>query len=188
MLNFMNNSHNTPDDTTPPDEELSQTQLDARAAATTVFSDGSTFDYENGYQNNGAPVATRDREEKPTIAKSHKIFTGERLLITFLSAMILAVVAGGALFGVSSFQHIENNDALRAAVNGSDQVKIVQISKDDALVKRPDGSFFKCAVSYASDNGHPVGLLFCTAGGPSTFTIPLPHDPNNLFYTGPTDK
>lgn len=188
MLNFMNNSQNTPDDTTPPDEELSQTQLDARAAATTVFSDGSTFDYENGYQNNGAPVATRDREEKPTIAKSHKIFTGDRVAVAFIWLLTLLVVVGGVFMTVFNFQNGENTKALRAGVDNAGQVKIVQITEGDVVVKRPDGSIFKCAVSYVSDNGHPVGLIFCSPGSPATFTIQLPHDPTNLFYVGPTDN
>ena len=184
----MNNSQNTPDDMTPLDEELSQTQLEARAAATTVFSDGSTFDYENGYQNNGAPVATRDREEKLTITKSHKIFTGDRVLAVFLSLFMLFLVAGGAYAGVSSFHHIDNNNAIKAAVNDSGQVKIVQITGGDVVVKRPDGGVFKCAISYVSDSGSPLGLIFCSPGAPSTFSIPLPHDPNNVFYVGPTDN
>lgn len=186
MLTFMNNSHNTPNDPAPLEEEI--TEAPAVTVATTVFSDGSTFDYENGYQNNGAPVATRDREENPTIAKSHKIFTGDRVLVVFLSLLTLLIVVGGALLGVSNFQHIDNNNAVKTGVNDSGQVKVVQMTGDDVLVKRPDGGFFKCAVSYVSESGSPVGLVFCTSGGPSTFAIPLPHDPNNVFYVGPTDK
>lgn len=184
----MNNSQNTPDDMTPPDEELSQTELDARAAATTVFSDGSTFDYENGYQNNGAPVATRDREEKPTIVKSHQILTSDRVITAFLSLFTLFLIVGSAYAAVSSFHHRDNMNALRAGVDGSGQVKIVQITANDAVVKRPDGSLFNCSVSFVSDSGNPAGLVFCNPGSPATFTIPLPHDPTNVFYVGPTDN
>lgn len=180
----MNNSENIPNAPAPLDEGIAATPA-ANAAATTVFSDGSTFDYENGYQNNGAPVATRDRTEHPTIVKSHKILTGDRIFIVFGSLMALFLIAGFIAFGVYSFQKMDNKNALKAGVEESGQVKIVQSAEDTFLLKRPDGSFFKCAVSYVSNNDGPLGLVFCTPGGPATFTIPVPHDPVNVFYVAP---
>lgn len=183
MLNFMNNSQNIPNDPAPLDEEIA-----TDPKTTTVFSDGSTFDYENGYQNNGAPVATRDRTENPKIVKSHKIVTFPRVVEFFVGLLVLATLAVAILCGISSIQAAANWNALKAGVNGSGQVEIVQIVKGDLLVKRPDGGLFKCAVSFISNNGTPVGLVFCSPGGPSTFSIPIPHDPNSIFYVGPTDK
>lgn len=164
-----------------------ETQIADAPANTTVFSDGSTFNYEEGYKSNGAPVATRDRTENPTIVKSHQIVTAGRVLGVFMSLVIFTVLTLGVLAGTHDIQRSENWNALKAGVNDSGQVEVVQATApSNLIVKRPDGSNFKCDVSMISNNGNPVGLVFCGQGGaPATFSIPLPHDPANIFYVAP---
>lgn len=166
--------------------------VDTQAADTpdniTVFSDGSTFDYENGYQSNGAPVATRDRTENPTIVKSHKIFTAARVVGTSVLLILAFLTAGLLLTIVSAVQRSDNSQALKAGVNNSGQVEVIQTtSTNSIIVKRPDGGVFKCDVEVVSKDSVPTGLVFCSPGSPATFSIPLPHDPNNVFYSAPTE-
>jgi sulfatase maturation enzyme AslB (radical SAM superfamily) len=177
----MNNSQNLPNDRTPLEETIATAPHNA-----TVFSDGSTFDYENGYQNNGAPVATRERTENPTIVKSHRVVTANRVIGFAFGLFVLAIITGAILFGVASIQSVENWNALKVGINNSGQVEVVQKVDGRVLVKRPDGSLFNCDVSVVSNNGNPTGFVFCSPGGPATFSIPLPHDPRNVFYTAMT--
>lgn len=165
-----------------------ETRITEAPANTTVFSDGSTFDYENGYQSNGAPVATRDRTDNPTIAKSHKIFTAPRVAAFVILLMLLGILSTVLITGIGMFQTAANVNAIKAGVNDSGQVQVVGFSKGELLVKRPDGGVFKCSVSQVSDDGKPTGLIFCSPGAPATFSIPLPHDPANLFYTSHTEN
>jgi hypothetical protein len=176
----MNNSQNLPNNT-PLEETIANAPHD-----TTVFSDGSTFDYENGYQNNGAPVATRERPEHPTIVKHHKIITANRVigfatgLFAFFFLLVLPVVCG-----IGHVQSVENWNAVKDGINKSGQVEFVQaVDESSILVKRPDGSLFKCDVSMASNNDKPTGFVFCAPGSPATFSISLPHNPNGFFYRG----
>lgn len=164
-----------------------ENQIADAPAGTTVFSDGSTFDYENGYKSNGAPVATRDRTEAPTIVKSHQVITAGRVLGVLVSLLVIFLLAMAAGSGMQSVQKIENWEALKAGVNDTEQVEVVQATApSNLIVKRPDGGNFNCNVSMISNNGNPVGLVFCAPGGPATFSIPLPHDPANLFYVAPS--
>lgn len=172
---------------TSPTDSIDTRTADA-PANTTVFSDGSTFDYENGYQSNGAPAATRERADKPAIVKSHKIFTMSRLLGIFLSLVALGGLLSVGVISMFLIQQIANMEALKTGINNSGQATVVEDTGDAILVERPDGGIFKCAISLVSDNGHPTGLVFCASGGPATFTIPLPHDPNNVFYSAPTTE
>ena len=152
-------------------------------ANTTVFSDGSTFDYENGYQSNGAPVATRDRTENPVIVKSHRVVTLPRVIgfAGIIVAIYLVLIC--IVLGVRISQRAENSNALKEGIESTGQVKVTQMADNEIFVKRPDGSIFKCDHSVISNNDVPTGLVFCSPGGPATFSIPLPHDPNNVFYT-----
>lgn len=163
-----------------------EAQIAEAPDSTTVFSDGSTFSYEEGYKSNGAPAATRDRTEVPTIVKSHKIVTLGRVVGVVFSLLVLAILAGAVMSGVASIQKVENWNALKAGVNDSEQVEVVQATgPSNLIVKRPDGGNFNCNVSMISNNGDPVGLVFCAPGGPATFSVPLPHDPANVFYVAP---
>lgn len=163
-----------------------ENQIADAPAGTTVFSDGSTFNYEEGYKSNGAPVATRDRTDAPTIVKSYKVITEKRVFGAFMSFIVLSLLVLIAGFILSTVHESENLNALKAGVNDSGQVEVVQTDAFSKLiVKRPDGSMFKCDVSMVSNNGNPVGLVFCAPGGKDTFSIPLPHDPQNIFYVAP---
>ena len=163
-----------------------ENQIADAPAGTTVFSDGSTFNYEEGYKSNGAPVATRDRTDAPTIVKSYKVITAERVLFVVASLIVIFLLAMAVGSGIASVQKAENWKALKAGVNDSGQVEVVQsVAPSNLIVKRPDGSMFKCDASLVSNNGNPVGLVFCAPGGKDTFSIPLPHDPQNIFYVAP---
>lgn len=183
MLKFMNNSQNIPNDPSPLDEENPKA-----SKATTVFSDGSTFDYENGYQSNGAPVATRDRTENPTIVKSHTIFSNGLLFGLVGWTLVIAAIAFALLVGVSNMQRAENNNVIKKAINESGQVEVVQLKNDVLFVKDPKGAMFKCDISMISNNGDPVGLVFCASGGPAAFSIPLRRDPSNILYMAPLEE
>lgn len=165
-----------------------KTQISAASPKTTVFSDGSTFDYENGYQSNGAPVAVRDRTENPTIVKSHTIFTdGLGFQIVGWVLVVLAIVSA-ILIGISNIQKAENINALKAGVNASGKAKVVQFDDGDLIVTDSRGSTFKCNVSMISNDGEPVAHVFCAPGQSAAFSIALPHDPSNVFYTRPTHE
>lgn len=179
----MNNSQNITNGPSPLDEENPKA-----SKAMTVFSDGSTFDYENGYQSNGAPVATRDRTDNPTIVKSHTIFNSD-LVFRFVGwALVIAAIALALLVGVSNMQRVENINVIKKAINESGQVKVAQFENDVLFVKDPKGAMFKCDVSMISNNGDPVGLVFCADGGPSAFSIPLRRDPSNILYMAPLEE
>ena len=156
-------------------------------AHVTVFSDGSTFDYENGYQNNGAPTPTRDTPA-PKIVKYHKIFTFERLSIIFsiifFALFALLCLAATAVAVIGGIHETENWNTFKDAVNNSNQQVTVIGDSDhhhEMLLKRPDGSTFKCDVSFVSNDNKSTGYGFCAPGGPATFTVPVPHDPNSIF-------
>lgn len=180
---------------TPTPDSL-EAKITEAPAAMTVFSDGSTFDYENGYKNNGAPIATRDRTENPTIVKSHKIVTAGRVLGVLGSLLMLAVLLAVAYTAVASFQRAENWQVLKAGVNEAGQVEVVQVADGDLIVKHPSGGLFKCDVSMISNNGDPLGLVFCGQGqsaegqgpAPATFSIPLRRDPSNVLYMAPLEE
>jgi hypothetical protein len=175
----------TKETSTPESQEAQTTDIPANV---TVFSDGSTFDYENGYQSNGAPAATRERADIPAIVKSHKLFTLSRLLGVFVSLVAVGALLSVGVISMFLIQQINNIEALKAGINSSGQAMVVEDTGDGILVKRPDGGIFKCGISLVSNDGHPLGLVFCAPGGPATFSIPLPHDPNNIFYTAPTTE
>lgn len=164
-------------------------QIAAASDNTTVFSDGSTFDYENGYKSNGAAPATRDRTESPKIVKSHSILTANRWLGFLGSLLILSLIAAALMAVVTGLQRTENWEVLKEGVNESGQVEVVQTTApSNLIVKRPDGSMFNCDVSMISNNGDPVGLVFCADGGPATFSIPLRRDPANVLYMAPLEE
>lgn len=172
---------------TSPTDSL-KAKVAAAPAKVTVFSDGSTFDYENGYQSNGAPTATRDRAEKVTIAKSHTLFTSG-LGYKFVGwVLVLSAIAFALFVGISNMQKAENLNVIKAAINGSKQVEVAEFVDGDLILKDTRGAMFKCDVSMISNDGDPVGNVFCVAGQPATFSIPLRRDPSNIFYSAPLDE
>lgn len=160
-------------------------QITAAPAKTTVFSDGSTFDYVNGYQNNGAPLATRDRTAKPTIAKSHTIFTNGSGFKFVGWVLVLAAIGFAAFIGVSNMQMNENINAVKAGINESGKAEVVAFIDGNLIVKDSNSGVFKCEVSMISNAGDPVGHVFCAPGQSATFSIPLQRDPDNILYTAP---
>jgi competence protein ComGC len=165
-----------------------EAQVAAAPAKTTVFSDGSTFDYENGYQSNGAPAATRDRTENPTIVKSHTVFTDGLGFQLVGWVLVVLAIASAIIIGISNIQKAENINALKDGVNESGKAKVVQLADGDLIVNDSKGSTFKCDVSMISNDGDPVAHVFCAPGQSAAFSIALPHDPSNVFYTSPTHE
>lgn len=167
------------------------TKIAQAAPETTVWSDGSTFDYENGYRSNGAPTATRDREA-PKIVKTTKILTKEVfldilgamgfLLIVAMIGITLTLIVGGTV----SMQHNkENRAAIVEGINDSGMGTVVdgklinEGGKNYALIQRAEG-VFKCEVStadvkYPEGDEVPTGFVFCLPGQSANFTVELPH-------------
>jgi hypothetical protein len=179
----MNNTQNIPDGPSYLPEANPKA-----SKAMTVFSDGSTFDYENGYQNNGAPVATRDRTENPTIVKSHTVFNSDLVFRLVGWTLVIAAIAVALLFGVSNMQRSENINVIKKAITKSEQLEVAQFDNDVLFVKDSKGAMFKCDVSMISNNGDPVGLVFCADGGPAALSIPLRRDPSNILYMAPLEE
>jgi hypothetical protein len=173
-------------ETSPPD--TLEPQVTVVPAGITVFSDGSTFDYENGYQSNGAPVSTRDRTETPTIAKTHTIFNSG--LVWKIAGWVLALAAIGfaLIVAVLNMQATENMNVIKAVINESGQAEVVQDVDGGLILKDSKGATFKCDVSMISNGGDPVGHVFCAEGQPATFTIPLRRDPANILYMAPLEE
>jgi hypothetical protein len=157
-------------------------------AGTTVFSDGSTFDYENGYQSNGAPVATRDRTESPTIAKSQTIFNSGLVWKLVGWVLVLAAITFALFVAVLNMQKDENINVIKAAINESGQAEVVQSVDGGLILKDSKGTEFKCDVSMISNGGDPVGHVFCAEGQPATYSIPLRRDPANILYMAPLEE
>lgn len=154
----------------------------------TVFSDGSTFDYENGYKSNGA-VATRDRDV-PKIVKTGAILSPAKWLALILSVLAALVTATLIIVGISIFQQKQNDYAVADGINSTGQAQVidkVRHGNGDTILLRnaQDNSVYKCDVSVVNETS-PTGLVFCIPGQQATFTVPVPHDPDNIFYTGNT--
>jgi hypothetical protein len=163
-------------------------QTTAVPAKITVFSDGSTFDYENGYQSNGAPVATRDRTEKTTITKSHTIFNRGLVLKLVGLVLVLAAIVFALFVAVLNMQKDENLNVIKAAINESGKAEVVQSVDGGLILKDSKGAEFKCDVSMISNGGDPVGHVFCAEGQPATFSIQLRRDPSNILYMAPLEE
>lgn len=163
-------------------------QIASAGPKTTVFSDGSTFDYENGYQNNGAPVAVRNRTEKPTIVKSHTVFTEGQGFQFVGWTLVLLAIASAVGIGITNIQKAANIAAVKDNINSSGKAKVVQAMDSALLVQDLRGGYFKCDLSMLSNESDPTAYVFCAPGQSATFTIPLPHDPSDIFYNRPTEE
>lgn len=164
---------------------LLENRIAEAPASTTVFSDGSTFDYENGYKSNGAPTATRDRSDNPTIVKTHKIFTSN-LVFSLAVWTLLLTAAAIALFGaISNVQKRENINFVKAEMLATGQVNTVEYDKDVLIFQNKAGDVLKCDLVMLSNGDSPVAHIFCAEGQPAVLSIPLPNDPSNIFYSAP---
>jgi hypothetical protein len=191
--------------------------LNARIASaspeTTVFSDGSTFDYENGYQSNGAPIATRDRKDIPKIVKTGVVMTSVRWVIALMTLIVLGIVSFLAVMVTSLVQAHENYETIVKTINDSGQVEVVD---GDIMKKLDSGTILlsysdevtKCDISIATktdvvftdtvDNHTmeadtskvetPMAYVFCSPGDVASISIPVPHDPDNIFYVAPAKE
>lgn len=165
-----------------------ETQITAAPAGTTVFSDGSTFDYENGYQSNGAPVATRDRTGQLAIAKSHTIFSNALVLKLVVVVLVLATISFALFLAVLNMQKDENINVVIDGINKSGQAEVVQNVDGGLILKDSKGAEFKCELSMISNGGDPVAHVFCAEGQPATFSIQLRRDPSNILYMAPLEE
>jgi hypothetical protein len=163
---------------------------DKNSTRPTIFSDGSTFDYVNGYQSNGAPVATRDRTDLPTIAKTGALMSINTLANLIILALTLLVVAAFTAFGLSTYHAQANEKAIIENINLTGQAVVIgndiqSTESGDILVVRDqsDNNIYKCEVVTVLDPTAKA-LIFCNPG-PVNFSIPVPYDPSNIFYTTP---
>lgn len=166
-----------------------EAQIANAPAKTTVFSDGSTFDYENGYKSNGAPVATRDRKEAPSIVKTGAFITFTEFTYAFIALLLLLTVAAAVVCGAALAQISGNKAAIEHSMNESGQAKVLAFSMDEGeiiLKNSQNGAVYACDISVASDE-QPTAFIFCEPGKAATFSIPVPHDPSDVFYTAPKE-
>lgn len=169
---------------------LADDESSNKSVRPTVFSDGSTFDYVNGYRSNGAPAATRDREKVPTIAKAGAIMSVNSLANLIIALVLLAILAVVAWTGMTSYHEQANERAIVSTINISGQAevvggKILTENGNSVVVLRDnnDRNIYRCDV-YTVVDTTAKALVFCNEG-PVNFTIPVPYDPANLFYTTP---
>lgn len=165
-----------------------EAQTTAVPTKVTVFSDGSTFDYENGYQSNGAPVATRDRTANPTIAKTHRIFSNGLVLKLLALVLVLAAIVFAFIVSISNMQQDENVNVIKTAINKSGQAEMVQYVDGGLVLKDSKGVSFKCDVSMLSNGGDPIAHIFCAEGQQATYSIQLRRDPTNILYMAPLEE
>lgn len=165
-------------------------EAEVKAVRPTVFSDGSTFDYVNGYQSNGAPAATRDRTEVPRIAKAGALMSTNTLANIMIAFILLAVLAFASFLGFTSFHNQANEKAIVSLINTSGQAEVIggKILKEgdrNIVVVRDSGDnkVYRCDVHVVVETS-ATGLVFCNPGEVN-FTLPVPYDPANIFYTTP---
>lgn len=163
-----------------------ETSLKKAAPGTTVFSDGSTFDYEHGYQSNGA-VPSRDKEPA-TIVKTGNVVSFTAVAISgFILIALIAFV--GVLGGLLQMNHnVHNYKTIADSINLSGQAEVLDGKSYDVIdtlvVRDKSQQIFKCDVEYVTTDV-PRALVFCAPGGPATFSIPLDYEPGNILYVAP---
>lgn len=155
----------------------------------TVFSDGSTFDYVNGYQSNGS-TASRDK------APAKIVQTGAVMSPNALSALIIALLLATLLTivtiaGFKAYHEQANERAIVNTINSSGQAEVVggKIHNEggaSTVVVRDlaDKEIYKCDVSIVR-NPTATAFVFCSKPNPANFAIPVPYDPADVFYTTP---
>jgi hypothetical protein len=166
-----------------------ESSLEKAKAGTTVFADGSTFDYEHGYRSNGA-VPDRHRKEPVRIVKTGEVVsfkTALNILYALIAILIIAIVAAGVVKMVHNAENERTIEGIMKTTGAAEVVKKSSVGPHETLVIRnkQDKGLYSCDVEYVNE-GVSTALIFCSPGGPSNFSIPLPYDPENIFYTGPS--
>lgn len=166
-----------------------ESSLEKAKPGTTVFADGSTFDYEHGYRSNGA-VVDRHRKEPARIVKTGEILplkTALKVLYALIAILVIAIVAAGVVKMVHNAENERTIEGIMKVTGGAEVVSKTSVGPHDTLVIRnnKDHGLYKCDVEYVNE-GVSTALIFCAPGAAATFSIPLPYDPENIFYTGPT--
>lgn len=171
-------------------KEINHPNNPADTVRPTVFSDGSTFDYVNGYQSNGAP--TRSRDSAPAkIAKTGAIMSPNGLS-ALITALLLAVLLSFVTYGgFTAFHKQANERNIVSIINSSGQAEVVggKIQDNDGkqtVIVRDlaDKGIYQCDVSIVRDPT-AIAFVFCSLPNPANFTIPVPYDPSDIFYTTP---
>lgn len=170
-----------------------EAETDPKALRPTVFSDGSTFDYIHGYRSNGAPTPTRDRTDVPRIAKTGSMLSANGLANLIISLILLAVIGFVAFLGIKAFHNQANETSIINNINVSGQAQVVgtkMLHEGDRsiLVVRDaqDHSVYRCDVHILVEESAKA-MVFCNPG-PVNFTLPVPYDPENIFYTTPAQN
>ena len=155
---------------------------------TTVFSDGSTFSYEHGYRSNGAARATRDRVA-PTIVKSHKLATLERVLGSVTALFLLFVLAAVAATFMDMRHEQENRETIVKTINESGYAEVVGMNSENESITLHNSTIneiFRCNLTTGKPDGKVTGFVFCSPGKAADFTVELPYDTSDVFYSNPS--
>lgn len=170
-------------------KEINHPNNRANAVRPTVFSDGSTFDYVNGYQSNGA-IATRDKAPAKIVETGALMSSNawSAILTAILLAALLALITYG---GFNAYHKQANERAIINNINVSGQAEVVggkihdEGGQSTILIRDPsDQGVYKCDVDIAR-TPTATAFIFCAKPNPANFTLPVPYDPNDIFYTTP---
>lgn len=164
-----------------------ESSLKKAKPGTTVFADGSTFDYEHGYRSNGA-VPDRHRAEPVRIVKTGEVIslkTALSILYSLIALLVIAIVAAGLVKMVHNAENERTIAGIMKIAGGAEVINKSSVGPHETLVIRnkQNNGLYTCDVEYVNE-GVSTALIFCEPGGPATFSIPLPYDPENIFYTG----
>lgn len=170
-------------------KEFDTTTNWANTVRPTLFSDGSTFDYVNGYQSNGA-TASRDKAPAKIVETGALLSSNSwsAIIIALMLALLLGIVS---FIGFHAYHEQANERAIVNNINSSGQAEVVggKVHNEDGtstVVVRDlgDKGIYKCDVSIVRDPTANA-LVFCSKPNPANFSIPVPYDPNDIFYTTP---
>lgn len=171
----MTTTSNTP---TPPPPA-------ARGLLGTVWEDGSSFDYENGYSANGATPETK-RTKPAKFSKSTRANNSSLLALGVVGIVILSLLTVMVLSIMLATKAGEaadrNNAAIKEYIHKQDGLYVVDMKNEkkhsltnEVILQNNDGNIFKCDVEAADNEFMANAYVFCgPAGDPATFNIALP--------------
>lgn len=149
----------------------------------TIWEDGSSFDYENGYSANGVePTLNRDkpvrvskatRSNNATLVAVSLFFTALAAIITVLALLLVAI-------GTATSTADKNTAALQEKISEQDayvvkmeRPKSTEIPKT-VILQNNRGDVIKCDVSAADNELVASAYVFCGPNGTPAVKIPLP--------------
>lgn len=150
---------------------------------TTVFADGSTFSYSEGYKSNGAPVRTRDSKPSPIVKtwKMPRPSATESVLILGVVAFIVLILGSLVIGILASMSEVANHKAVIEVVEEQGATVVGdKIVKGEALIRFGEDKVVPCDVDYRFDDDTPKGFVSC-AQGADVLIVDVPFNPSNVF-------